>query len=298
MRAVTAGAAGALEDNSPPARKFARRAESYLGGMSDPGLSHRPIVRFRTTGHTTLTDTLTVEEPLDVRIGGRSVAITMRTPGRDLDLARGFLFTEGIIGARTQVQGKVVKANVVDVSLPPGAVVDWGKLSRHSYTSSSCGVCGKTSLDQVFNAVPFPEQPASVTVAPAVVRALPDRLRAAQRLFATTGGIHAAGLFTPAGELFHLAEDVGRHNALDKVIGFCHAADRLPLADYVLQLSGRASFELVQKAAMAGVAVVVAVGAPSTLAVDLAEELGVTLCGFVSARGFNVYTHARRIGPV
>lgn len=264
-----------------------------------PGLFSHPIQRFRDGKSQAVNDFLAVEEPLDIRLytgrTARSVAITMRTPGRDVDLALGFLFTEGIIGARSPVRGEVKKSNVVNIVLPPGTSVDWQKLERHSYTSSSCGVCGKTSLEQVFTAVPFGDTPARVTVAPAVLQSLPDKLRAAQKLFDQTGGIHAAGLFTPAGELLHFAEDVGRHNALDKLIGHHHAADLLPLDEHVLLLSGRASFELIQKAGMAGIGIVAAVGAPSSLAVQLAEELGITLVGFLRGGGFNCYCGEERI---
>ena len=265
-----------------------------------PGLHHRTIHRFRQGTGLPVEDVLAVEEPLDIRIGNRSVAITMRTPGRDVDLALGFLFSEGILPAEyggdgAQVQGKVLKNNVVTIKLPPGSSVDWKRLERHSYTSSSCGVCGKTSLEQVYATVPFADTVSSVRVAAAVLRSLPAKLRAAQELFGKTGGIHAAGLFTPAGELLHFAEDVGRHNALDKLVGHFFGQGRLPLSGRILLLSGRASFELIQKAAMAGISVVVAVGAPSSLAVSLGEELGLTVCGFTSERGFNCYCGVERI---
>lgn len=264
-----------------------------------PGLNHRQIHRFKGNAATPVTDLLAVEEPLDIRIKAagstRSVAITMRTPGRDADLARGFLFTEGVLGAGTQVQARLGKSNVVSVELPPGEVVDWKRLERHSYTSSSCGVCGKTSLEQVFNAVPPASSPGLWRVAPGVVMSLPEKLRAAQELFEQTGGIHAAGLFSLEGELLHFAEDVGRHNALDKLIGHYHQRDELPLDNHLLLLSGRASFELIQKAAMAGIALVAAVGAPSSLAADLAEELEITLCGFTRAGGCNVYSGVERL---
>lgn len=264
--------------------------------MTDhPGLHHRNIHRFRKEAGSLVEDVLAVEEPLDIRIGNRSVAITMRTPGRDVDLALGFLFSEGILGAGTQVQGKVMKSNVVTVSLSAGVSVDWKRLERHSYTSSSCGVCGKTSLEQVYTAVPFADTSSSVRISPEVLQSLPDKLRAAQELFSKTGGIHAAGLFTPAGELLHFAEDVGRHNALDKLVGHFYGLNQLPLDEHVLLLSGRASFELIQKAGMAGIGLVAAVGAPSSLAVSLGEELGLTVCGFTSERGFNCYCGVGRI---
>lgn len=265
-----------------------------------PGLHHHKILRIKGNGTTSVNDQLAVEEPLDIRIRAagstRSVAITMRTPGRDEDLARGFLFTEGVLGAGTRVQTKLDKRNVAIVELPSGETVDWKRLERHSYTTSSCGVCGKTSLEQVFAAVPYGESPGTGwQVVPDIIQSLPEKLRNAQELFAQTGGIHAAGLFSLKGKLLHFAEDVGRHNALDKLIGHHHRLNALPLNEHLLLLSGRASFELIQKAAMAGIALVVAVGAPSSLAVELAEELEVTLCGFTRADGFNCYSGVKRI---
>ena len=260
-----------------------------------PGLHHRNIHRFREETGAMIKDVLAVEEPLDIRIGNRSVAITMRTPGRDVDLALGFLFSEGILGAGARVQGKILKSNVVEVSLPPDITVDWKRLERHSYTSSSCGVCGKTSLEQVYAAVPFADTFSTVRVSPEVLQSLPNKLRSAQELFTRTGGIHAAGLFSPAGELLHFAEDVGRHNALDKLVGHYYGQGQLPLGEHVLLLSGRASFELIQKAAMAGISIVAAVGAPSSLAVSLGEELGLTVCGFTSERGVNCYCGVERV---
>lgn len=264
-----------------------------------PGLHSLPIHRFRSGVQKQVGDLLAVEEPLDIRLKSsgpaRSVAITMRTPGRDADLARGFLFTEGIIGARTQVRCEEEKSNVVTIVLPPETSVDWKKLERHSYTSSSCGVCGKTSLEQVFTTVPFGDTSGRLRVTPDVLQSLPAKLRTAQELFDQTGGIHAAGLFTSSGDLLHFAEDVGRHNALDKLIGHYHARDELPLDDHLLLLSGRASFELIQKAGMAGVGLVAAVGAPSSLAAQLAEELGITLIGFLREGGFNCYSGVKRV---
>jgi len=265
-----------------------------------PGLDQRQILRFRGDTATPVSDLLAVEEPLDIRIrtagSTRSVAITMRTPGRDEDLARGFLFTEGVLGAGTRVQTKLDKSNVVSIELPAGETVDWKRLERHSYTSSSCGVCGKTSLEQVFAAVPHGGSPgAGWRVAAAVIASLPDKLRGAQELFKQTGGIHAAGLFSLDGELLHFAEDVGRHNALDKLIGHHHRYHALPLDRHLLLLSGRASFELIQKSAMAGIALVAAVGAPSSLAADLADELEITLCGFTRSQGLNCYAGSERI---
>ena len=183
----------------------------------------------------------------------------------------------------------------VTVQLAAGVHVDWRRLERHSYTSSSCGVCGKTSLEQVHQRLPFPESLNQWGVDPAVIVGAPETLRHAQKSFAETGGIHGVGLFDRAGKLLHHAEDVGRHNAMDKVIGHALQSGWLPLGEHLIVLSGRASFELIQKAAMAGVRVVIAVGAPSSLAVDLAEEQGITLCGFARNGGFNCYCGAERL---
>ncbi|MTB52477.1 formate dehydrogenase accessory sulfurtransferase FdhD [Lewinella sp. W8] len=269
--------------------------------MNHPtGLAPIHVHVFSPGGRTEKPDDLAIEEPLDIRLGtpdtkARSVAITMRTPGADDQLARGFLFTEGIIPVALPLSITADKENVVTVTCPAGHAIDWQKLQRHSYTSSSCGVCGKTSLEQVFNALPFGTLPGRWQVPFDLIGQLPERLREAQVLFHRTGGIHAAGLFSASGALLHLAEDVGRHNALDKLIGHCHAAGLLPLDKHVLVLSGRASFELVQKAAMAGIAFVVAVGAPSSLAVALAEDQGMTLCGFTRRDRVNCYAGVERV---
>ncbi len=273
-----------------------------------PGLAPVSIHRFRNEAAAVRADVLAVEEPLDIRVRAagttRSVAITMRTPGRDADLARGFLFTEGVVGAdagampvaKSKGRTEAEADNVITVILPAGQSVDWQRLARHSYTTSSCGVCGKTSLEQVYAAIPYAEVLApGFRVTPGVIQSLPDKLRTAQELFAKTGGIHAAGLFSLAGELLHFAEDVGRHNALDKLIGYALHQGSLPLDHHLLLLSGRASFELIQKAGMAGIKLVAAVGAPSSLAVSLGEELGMTVCGFTSSAGFNCYGGLERI---
>ncbi len=258
------------------------------------------ILRFTATAKRQVADTVAEEEPLEIQLihQGRThpVAITMRTPGRDLDLAVGFLFTEGLLPPGHQVGGGAqVQANRVRLPWPEYLPLSLRRIERHSYTSSSCGVCGKTSLEMVYSTVPFAQVPAAWSVPADVLSTLPDRLRAAQELFATTGGIHAAGLFDRSGGLLHHVEDVGRHNALDKLIGHYYTVDLLPLHEHILVLSGRASFELLQKAAMAGIALVASVGAPSSLAVELAEDQGITLCGFLRAGGFNCYTHAERI---
>ncbi len=234
-------------------------------------------------------DRLAVEEPLEIRVGGRPIAVTMRTPGHDEELALGFCLSEGI-PARSARLPDDLAANTVDVD---AAGFDAGSLARTFYTSSSCGVCGKGALDAV--AVEAPRVAGGLRVSAELVSALPDRLRAGQAAFEATGGLHATGLFDAGGELLCLREDVGRHNAMDKVIGWAHRADRLPLSDRVLCVSGRLSFELVQKAAIAGCPLVVAIGAPSTLAVDLARDRGITLCGFVRDGRVNVYSEPWRL---
>jgi FdhD protein len=234
-------------------------------------------------------DQVAVEEPLEIRIGGRPVAVTMRTPGHDEELALGFCLSEGLRPRRAFLPDDLA-ANTVDVDAPD---FDAARVQRNFYTSSSCGVCGKGALEAV--AVEAPRVESQLHVRLALVVQLPERLRQAQAAFAATGGLHAAGLFAADGELLCAREDVGRHNALDKVIGWAFGADRLPLADALLCVSGRLSFELVQKAAVAGCPVLVAVGAPSSLAISLAADRGLTLCGFVRGGTANVYTEAWRI---
>jgi FdhD protein len=234
-------------------------------------------------------DVVAVEEPLEIRIGGEPVAVTMRTPGHDEELALGFCLTEGLqpVGARVPDD---LAANTVDVE---ATGFDPERLRRHFYTSSSCGVCGKGAIEAVRVAAPRVES--RLEVPAALVAELPERLLSAQAAFAATGGLHATGLFTADGELLCVREDVGRHNALDKVVGRAFLDGLLPLSAHVLCVSGRLSFELVQKASVAGCPVVVAVGAPSSLAVELAEDRGVTLCGFVRDGRVVVYTEPWRI---
>jgi FdhD protein len=234
-------------------------------------------------------DRVAVEEPLELRIGGRPVAVTMRTPGHDEELALGFCLSEGLRprAARPPLD---LEANVVEVE---AAEFDPERLSRSFYTSSSCGVCGKGALEAV--RVEAARVEAALRVPAMLVTDLPRRLAAAQPAFAATGGLHATGLFDRDGGLVCLREDVGRHNAVDKVVGWAFGEGLLPLAGHVLCLSGRLSFELVQKAAIAGCPIVVAVGAPSSLAVELAVDRGVTLCGFVRGGRLNVYTEPWRI---
>ncbi|MCI9886952.1 formate dehydrogenase accessory sulfurtransferase FdhD [Micrococcales bacterium 31B] len=260
-------------------------------------------------------DQVSVEEPLEIRVGGAPLAVTMRTPGHDIDLAHGFLLTEGMIRSAADIHtarycaGAVVDDefgmpentyNVLDIALRAGVPAPSVDVSRNFYTTSSCGVCGKASIDNIRTRSEYPLGGAGLEQAglePAVVASLPDALREAQAAFDRTGGLHAAGLFTYAGDALVVREDVGRHNAVDKVIGWAAQRDLLPLAGHVLMVSGRASFELTQKACMAGIPVLAAVSAPSSLAVDLADELGLTLIGFVRGQRMNVYTHAGRLGP-
>jgi FdhD protein len=249
-------------------------------------------------------DTLATEEPMEIRVGGpgqeaRSVAVTMRTPGGDYELAVGFLFTEGLLDPADvervaycdELDGQEQLYNVVTVTVARS--FDFGRLRRNFFATSSCGICGKAALEDVeVRCRPVADGP---EVASSILAALPDRLREAQKVFDRTGGLHAAGLFTPEGELLALREDVGRHNAVDKVIGEQVLAGALPLEDRVLQVSGRASFEIVQKAAVAGIPVVAAVSAPSSLAVEAGERFGMTIVGFVRDGRLNVYTRPERV---
>ncbi|MGZ8604810.1 MAG: formate dehydrogenase accessory sulfurtransferase FdhD [Actinomycetota bacterium] len=250
-------------------------------------------------------DVLAAEEPMEIRVAGpgqpaSAVAVTMRTPGGDFQLAVGFLFTEALISGRDDVvrvsycedlPAEEQHYNVVTVDLTRS--FDEGLPRRSFFASSSCGICGKATLDDVeVHCVPLAAGP---IVQAATIVAMPDALRAAQRVFEQTGGLHAAGLFSPGGRLLALREDVGRHNAVDKIVGESLLAGDLPLADRVLQVSGRIGFEIVQKAARAGIPVLSAVGAPSSLAVDAAERLGMTLVGFVRDGRCNVYTHPERV---
>lgn len=254
-------------------------------------------------------DVVAVEEPLEIRVGfvegdvqrQRAVSITMRTPGDDFELAAGFLFTEGLLQSPDQVVGirhcgrGDALTNTVRVDVRPGVSVELDRLQRNFYTTSSCGVCGKTSLEALATGARRLDSPGVPRVAASIIGALPARLRERQRTFEATGGLHAAALFDPSGHLLELREDVGRHNAVDKLIGARFLAGALPARDALLFLSGRASFELLQKAVMARIPVICAVGAPSSLAVEAAEEFGVTLLGFVRDGRFNVYAGHERL---
>jgi FdhD protein len=269
-------------------------------------------------------ETLVVEEPLEIRVNGTAVTVTMRTPGADVELAQGFLLTEGFITGREDVltiryctgRGDIGGAmgnmgntgntgntgnagadtyNVLDVTLAPGVEPPGLDVTRNFYTTSSCGVCGKASLDAVRVISRFSPGEDPVTVAAATLKAMPGQLRGAQKVFASTGGLHAAALFDVDGTMMAVREDIGRHNAVDKVIGWALEHNRIPLSGSVLLVSGRASFELTQKAVMAGIPVLAAVSAPSSLAVSLADESGVTLVAFLREDSMNVYTGTDRI---
>ncbi|MBB4685790.1 formate dehydrogenase accessory sulfurtransferase FdhD [Amycolatopsis jiangsuensis] len=265
----------------------------------------RQVLRLRDETSTHRPDTLAGEEPMEIRVGGKALTVTMRTPGSDFDLAAGFLVGEGVVHHAEEITGIRYCAgatadgsntyNVVDVALAPGTTLPEPSLERNFYTTSSCGLCGKASLDAVRTTTRWSLAEDRTTIDPEVVYSLPDRLRAAQRVFDSTGGLHAAGLFSTDGELLALREDVGRHNAVDKLVGHALRQGWLPLRGAVLMVSGRASFELVQKAAMAGIPVLAAVSAPSSLAVDLAGETGLTLMGFLRGRSVNVYSRTERL---
>ena len=240
-------------------------------------------------------DLLAVEEPVEIRIGPATVSITMRTPGHDVELAAGFLFTEGILTGHHQIRSMQQASNSVTVELSADVEVDLARLERHFYTTSSCGVCGRASIEAL-RATNCPVIARDGPIfPPQAIHALPDRLREAQAVFDRTGGLHAAALFDTTGALRSLREDVGRHNAVDKVIGAEMLAGRTPCSDRLLFVSGRTSFELVQKTLMAGIPILAAVGAPSSLAVEVARRFGITLLGFVRGSRFNIYSGAQRI---
>jgi FdhD protein len=254
-------------------------------------------------------DLLAAEEPLGIRVDGTALTMTMRTPGDDVELAAGFLVGEAIVRGRDDITAMKVCdgttcghldhtageiGNIVDIALAPGAVVSTGA-RRNFMTTSACGLCGKTSVDDICVLPSSPLSADTTSFAPALLTTLPDRLREAQRVFSSTGGLHAAGLFTAGGELLAVREDVGRHNAVDKIVGWAVLQDKLPLNGCVLLVSGRASFELVQKAVLAGIPLLAAVSAPSSLAAELAEEAGLTLVGFLRGQSMNVYTGAHRV---
>jgi FdhD protein len=268
-------------------------------------IARRPVLRLTPDGERRRPDQLAVEEPLEIRVRGRALAVTMRTPGHDVELAHGFLLTEGVIEGVTDVrearycdsvdgEGRNTY-NVLDVGLAEGVPEPETGVERNFYTTSSCGVCGKASLDAVRLRSKHSPARDPVRVRAEVLAAMPDALRRRQQVFDRTGGLHAAGLFAAGGTLLVVREDVGRHNAVDKVLGWALLQGRIPALGSVLVVSGRASFELVQKAVMAGVPMLAAVSAPSSLAADLADESGLTLAGFVRGGSMNVYTRSERI---
>jgi FdhD protein len=268
------------------------------------------VIQVRPEGSVEQEDEAATEEPLEIRVipGGTPetnpypIAVTLRTPGSDFELAAGFLVSEGLLHSPDDVTrvaycldpGEAQRNNIVNVSLSPGVTFDRERFRRNVYTTSSCGVCGKAALDQVRAAIPRPPV-GRFEIAAAMLGSLTDRLAPAQRLFGRTGGLHAAALFRPDGELIIVREDIGRHNALDKLVGSRFLARSLPESNTVLLVSGRASFELVQKAAVAGIPFLAAIGAPSTLAIALAQEQGMTLVGFLRKGQFNVYSGPERI---
>lgn len=270
-------------------------------------IARRKVTRYRLGSAASLReDSLAVEEPLEIRVGGNSLVITMRTPGHDFELAAGFLVSEGVItrgeeyASARYCAGATAEGlntyNVMDVTLAPGVAPIDPTLQRSFYTSSSCGVCGKASIDLVRTQSAFGVREDPLRVNARLLTTLPEALRAEQDIFDKTGGLHAAGLFDgQSGELLVMREDVGRHNAVDKVIGWALTHDLLPLEGTVLMVSGRASFELTQKALMAGIPVLAAVSAPSSLAAELAAEVGLTLVGFLRGDSMVIYTCAERV---
>ncbi|MBN6037393.1 formate dehydrogenase accessory sulfurtransferase FdhD [Amycolatopsis sp. 195334CR] len=265
----------------------------------------KPVLKLTTRGERTRPDVLAAEEPLEIRVGGRALAVTMRTPGHDVELAHGFLLSEGVLGSREDVRtarycdsvddhGRNTY-NVLDLALAEGVPAPDTGVERNFYTTSSCGVCGKAALDAVKLKTRFAPGGSEFALTADLLAKLPDQLRARQKVFDATGGLHGAALFDASGELLVVREDVGRHNAVDKVLGWALLEGRVPLPGAGLLVSGRASFELVQKAAMAGLPMLAAVSAPSSLAVELAEENGITLVGFLRGESMNIYTRDERV---
>lgn len=280
--------------------------------MAKAGVAQVNIIRVSNGKTSPDVDLLSAEEPLEIRLGfgsateriQKSISITMRTPGHDFELALGFLFTEGVIQSVDDVYSIKYcseansienKENIVRVELKPDVAIDLNRLQRNFYTTSSCGVCGKESIEAVKTVCRSPLPDYTFSVKAEHILALPEIVRSQQNNFKYTGGIHAAALFTTDAQILAVREDVGRHNALDKLIGFCAGKQMLPLHHHILLLSGRASFELIQKAAMAGIRMVCAVGAPSSLAVALSQEFDITLIGFLRDQRFNIYHRPDRI---
>jgi FdhD protein len=271
-----------------------------INPIATPGCRETSVHRFEGLLSSAMQDVLAVEEPLEIRLvygpagarETRSISVTMRTPGNDAELALGFLFTEGVIRDANDIDSTTTHAdNTIDVSLAPHVEVSLGTLQRNFYTTSSCGICGKASLLALRTVCP-PRVASSFAIAAETLYSLPGRLEGVQGIFRQTGGLHAAALFTAEGELHSMREDVGRHNALDKLVGAALLSDQVPLRGHMLLLSGRASFELLQKAVMAGIPLIASVGAPSSLAVQVAKEFDVALIGFLRNDHFNVYNGA------
>ena len=271
--------------------------------IPSPGITRLPVHKILSGSLIETTDPVAVEQPLGIRLqygpaGARveqDVSVTMRTPGQDTELAICFLFTEGILQDAGMILGTQTGADSILICLHESILPDLTTTQRSSYTNSSCGVCGKLSIDALRRPHPFPTPSTHQTITSDLLFELPGRLRKSQDIFDSTGGLHAAALFDRSGQLIALREDIGRHNALDKLIGYALLHNGLPATDSILLLSGRACFELIQKAAMAGITIIAAVGPPSSLAVDTAEGSGITLVGFLRDRRFNIYSGAYRI---
>lgn len=278
--------------------------------MSSPSIASVQVLKITSNGidensfaSNPAEDLLAVEQPLEIRMvygpennrQQKNISVTMCTPGHDEELAIGFLFTEGIINSKKDIMNCGAAGNIVTATLQPGISFDPKKIERHFYTSSSCGVCGKSSIDAVKNNIVCKPDADTIKVSADVITSLPDSLRKQQEVFKHTGGLHASALFDLTGSLLLTREDVGRHNALDKLVGASLMKNEMPLDKHILLLSGRASFELIQKAAMAGIKIVCAVGAPSSLAVELAKDCDMTLIGFLRDGRFNIYCGEQRI---
>jgi len=284
---------------------------SHSTFANTPAIAHLPVQKIKAASRQEMDDSVAVEEPLEIRLqygpAGRridqGISVTMRTPGHDPELAIGFLFTEGIIADASAIisidqedpNREDTPSNSIRIGLQEQVALDLGRLQRHFYTSSSCGVCGKSSIDALRTVCPTPGPEEEGQISPELLYSLPLLLREEQDIFDSTGGLHASALFNRKGDLLSLREDIGRHNALDKLIGHALLEGLLPLHAHVLLLSGRACFELIQKAAMAGIRIIAAVGPPSSLAVQMAEEHGMTLVGFLRQERFNIYSGAHRI---
>ena len=278
--------------------------------MAAPSAIPVQVKRFKESSIEDVPDIVAAEEPLEIRLGfgpesqreQKSLAVTMRTPGNDLELSLGFLLSEGIIQSFddvTHIEHCMDKdgersENIVRVEVKPSITLDWEMLQRNFYTNSSCGICGKASIESLESMCPAKVN-TDIQVSPEVIHNLGTTMREAQMVFEHTGGLHAAGLFDPKGELLYMREDIGRHNAVDKIVGASAFKNMLPMSQNILMLSGRSCFELIQKAVVGGIPIVVAVGAPSSLAVETAKEYGVTLIGFAKDNKFNIYAHKERI---